>query len=81
MTSVADVFKSMEYGPAPEADAEARRWLAKYEKVFGHFIGGEWTEPGKTFDVINPANKEVLARVTQGTADDVDAAVSAARKR
>ncbi|HLF23459.1 MAG TPA: aldehyde dehydrogenase family protein, partial [Burkholderiales bacterium] len=61
-------------------DAPARTWLAKYERVFGHFIGGEWTEPGKTFDVINPANREVLARVTQGVAADVDAAVSAAKK-
>jgi aldehyde dehydrogenase (NAD+) len=79
MTSVSDVFKSMEYGPAPEADQPARQWLGKYEKVFGHFINGEWTEPGETFDVINPANKEVLARVTQGTKDDVKAAVSAAK--
>ena len=79
MTSVADIFKSMEYGPAPEADQPARHWLGKYEKVFGHFINGEWTEPGETFDVINPANREVLARVTQGTKADVDAAVAAAK--
>jgi aldehyde dehydrogenase (NAD+) len=79
MTSVADIFKSMDYGPAPESDQPARHWLAKYEKVFGHFINGEWTEPGETFDVINPANREVLARVTQGTKADVDAAVAAAR--
>jgi aldehyde dehydrogenase (NAD+) len=69
----------MEYGPAPESDQGARQWLAKYEKVFGHFIDGEWTEPGETFDVINPANREVLARVTQGTKADVDAAVAAAK--
>src|SRR5689334_23258322 len=80
MATVAEIFKSMEYGPAPEADQPARTWLGKYERVFGHFINGEWTEPGKTFDVINPANREVLARVTQGTVEDVDAAVSAARK-
>jgi aldehyde dehydrogenase (NAD+) len=79
MTSVADIFKSMEYGPAPESDQPARHWLGKYEKVFGHFINGEWTEPGETFDVINPSNREVLARVTQGTKGDVDAAVAAAR--
>ncbi len=70
----------MEYGPAPESDQPARTWLGKYERVFGHFIGGEWTEPGKMFDVINPANREVLARVTQGTTKDVDAAVNAAKK-
>jgi len=79
MTSVSDVFASMEYGPAPEADSPARQWLAKYEKVFGHLIDGEWTEPGETFDVINPANREVLARVSQGTQADVDAAVAAAK--
>jgi aldehyde dehydrogenase (NAD+) len=80
MTTVSDIFKSMEYGPAPEADQGARQWLGKYEKVFGHFVNGEWTEPGETFDVINPANREVLARVTQGTKADVDAAVAAAKK-
>ena len=79
MTSVAEIFKSMEYGPAPEGDQQARQWLGKFEKVFGHFINGEWTEPGTTFDVVNPANKELLARVTQGTREDVDAAVAAAR--
>ena len=79
MTSVADVFNSMEYGPAPEADQPARLWLGKYEKVFGHFINGEWTEPGETFDVINPANRELLARVSQGTKADVQAAVAAAK--
>ncbi|HET9455257.1 MAG TPA: aldehyde dehydrogenase family protein [Gemmatimonadaceae bacterium] len=79
MPTVVEIFKSMEYGPAPEADQPARHWLAKYEKVFGHFINGEWTEPGDTFDVINPANREVLARVSQGTKADVDAAVAAAK--
>jgi aldehyde dehydrogenase (NAD+) len=79
MTSVADIFKSMEYGPAPESDQQARQWLGKHERVFGHFINGEWTEPGETFDVINPSNREVLARVTEGTKADVDAAVAAAK--
>ena len=79
MTSIPEIFKSMEYGPAPEADQPARLWLGKYEKVFGHFINGEWTEPGRTFDVINPATREVLARVSQGTDADVSAAVAAAK--
>jgi aldehyde dehydrogenase (NAD+) len=79
MTSVSEIFRSMEYGPAPEGDQPARQWLGKYEKVFGHFINGEWTEPGETFDVINPSNRELIARVTQGTKGDVDAAVAAAK--
>src|SRR5689334_791226 len=79
MSSVAEIFESLEYGPAPESDKEALSWLGKHERVFGQFIGGRWTKPGETFDVINPATRATLARVSQGTADDVNAAVSAAR--
>jgi len=79
MSTVAEIFHTMEYGPAPESEKEALGWLAKHERVFGHFIGGAWTEPGELFDVINPATNAVIARVTNGTAADVDAAVSAAR--
>ena len=79
MTSVAEIFQTMEYGPAPESDAAARSWLGKHEGVFGHFIGGAWTEPGTLFDVVNPATNRVIARVTNGTPEDVDAAVAAAR--
>src|SRR5689334_25234778 len=80
MPSVAEVFESLEYGPAPERDKDALSWLAKHEGVFGQFIGGRWTEPGETFDVINPATRATLARVSQGTAQDVNAAVAAARE-
>lgn len=79
MSTVSEVFRSLEYGPAPEADSAARSWLAKFEMVFGHFIDNEWTDPGDTFDVINPATRESLARVSQGSAADVEAAVAAAR--
>ncbi|MDB4878140.1 MAG: aldehyde dehydrogenase [Gemmatimonadetes bacterium] len=79
MTTVAEIFETMEYGPAPESDKEALAWLAKHERVFGHFIDGTWTEPGTVFDVINPATSAVIARVTDGTKTDVDAAVAAAR--
>jgi hypothetical protein len=77
---VAEIFKTMDYGPAPESDAEARAWLAKHGGKFGHFINGAWTKPGTTFDVIDPSTTDVLAKVTQGTTKDVDAAVAAARK-
>ena len=79
MSSLAEIFESLDYGPAPESDKEALSWLAKHERVFGQFIGGRWTEPGETFDVVNPATRATLARVAQGTADDVNAAVAAAR--
>ena len=45
------------------------------------FIGGRWipAASGKTFETINPATEEVLAQVAEGDAEDVDAAVLAAR--
>src|SRR2546430_17147643 len=45
------------------------------------FIGGRWVEAasGKTFETINPATGEVLARVAEGGAEDIDRAVAAAR--
>src|SRR3954454_17367673 len=44
-------------------------------------IGGTPTEPqGETWDVINPATEDVLATVGGASADQVDAAVAAARK-
>jgi len=80
MTSVAEIFKTMDYGPAPESDAEARAWLAKHGAKFGHFVNGAWTKPGATFDVIDPSTTDLLAKVTQGSTKDVDAAVAAARR-
>ncbi len=80
MATVAELFQSMEYGPAPEADAPARAWLAAHDATFGHFIGGRWTRARKTFATHDPSTGVALARITQGTVKDVDAAVAAARK-
>jgi aldehyde dehydrogenase (NAD+) len=80
MATVAEIFQTMEYGPAPESDGPARAWLSSHDATFGHFVGGAWTKPGKLFDVIDPSTGKMLAKVTQGTTQDVDAAVNAARK-
>jgi aldehyde dehydrogenase (NAD+) len=80
--TVARYFETMDYGPAPEADTEVRGWLKRHEGRFGHFIGGGFVKPasGAYFDSMEPATGAVLARVAQGAAADVDAAVAAARK-
>jgi phenylacetaldehyde dehydrogenase len=46
------------------------------------FIGGRWTDAasGKTFESLDPATGEVLARVAEAGAEDVDRAVAAARR-
>ena len=81
MTTVAKLFETMEYGPAPESDAAALDWIRQHDTGrFGHFINGRWTAPtqGQYFETINPATKAVLASVAQGSKADVDAAVAAA---
>src|ERR1700731_1648729 len=79
--SVAHYFETMEYGAAPEADGEARGWLARHGATFGHFIRGKFVAPhsGKHLTTIEPATGQTLARIAQGSAADVEAAVSAAR--
>src|SRR5690349_6927028 len=81
MATVAKLFETMEYGPAPESDAPALEWIKQHDNGrFGHFINGRWVAPteGQYFETIDPANKRVLARVAQGGKGDVDAAVAAA---
>jgi aldehyde dehydrogenase (NAD+) len=81
MASVADIFETMEYGPAPEAAKPGLDWIAE-RQPFGLFIGGEWRKPsgGQYFESANPANGKTLAKIAKGTAEDVDAAVAAARE-
>ena len=44
-----------------------------YEK-FGQFIDGKWCQSsdGGTYEVINPANEEVLGKASKATSEDVD---------
>jgi aldehyde dehydrogenase (NAD+) len=80
MTSVREIYDTMEYGPAPEGDGAARDWLEKHDAKFGHYIAGVWTRPSALFDVSNPATAARIAQVSQGSKKEVDAAVKAARK-
>ncbi|HHN78077.1 MAG TPA: aldehyde dehydrogenase family protein, partial [Phycisphaerales bacterium] len=65
-----------DYAPAPES--------AKVEIAdrYGHYINGAFVESisGDVFETINPATEETLSVVARGTAEDVDAAVKAARE-
>src|SRR5262245_10740031 len=47
-----------------------------------NFIGGEWVEArsGETFNSINPATEELIASVARSGAEDVAAAVEAAKR-
>jgi aldehyde dehydrogenase (NAD+) len=79
--SIAEIFETMEYGPAPESASPALRWLEERGRTTQLFIDGAWREPrgGEYFDTHNPATNQPLARIAQAGADDVDDAVAAAR--
>jgi len=81
-STVAGIFESMEYGPAPESDKPALAWIERHQASFGHFIAGAWTKParGARFEVVDPSTGKTIAKAAQGSAGDVDAAVKAARK-
>ncbi len=65
-----------EYAPAPESTDHVR-----IEPEYGLFIGNEFVpaKPKRSFEVLNPATEQVLARVARASSADVDRAVKAAR--
>src|SRR5256714_1590689 len=79
--SIAQKFATMEYGPAPEDPREALVWLDRHSRRLGHFINGAFCAPaeGQYFETNDPSTGEALAKVAQGSAADIDAAVKAAR--
>ncbi len=79
MNELVNILGTMDYGPAPEDASIAKEWLHRHSGGIGHFIDGAFTKPGETFAVIDPASDTEIARVTQGSEADVDAAVRAAR--
>lgn len=54
-------------------------WLARAKQ---NLIGGKWVSAAsnKTFDVFNPAEASVIARVPDGDKEDINRAVAAARR-
>ena len=78
---VAELTKTLAYGPAPEAAKPALDWIAERAGKFQLFINNEWKNPsGKEwFDSINPATSKKLASIAQATTADVNSAVKAAR--
>jgi phenylacetaldehyde dehydrogenase len=59
--------------------ASARDFIARRHKLL---IDGQWVDAhsGKTFAVFDPSNGQQIAAVAEGGAEDVDAAVKAARR-
>ncbi|MCC5781104.1 aldehyde dehydrogenase family protein [Nitratireductor sp. B36] len=81
MSSIKDILSTMEYGPSPEANGDVVAWLDAHGRSFGHFIDGRFVKPkgARQIVVSNPSDGSQLAEIACGTAEDVDAAVKAAR--
>ena len=79
--SVLEVFKSMDYGPAPESPSAVHAWLEDHGRKFGLFINNAWIFPenAEFYPSYNPATGEILAETVQAGQNEVDAAVTAAR--
>ena len=80
MSTVREIFETMEYGPAPEASDPALDWLKRHQYRFGPFIDGDFPDASdaSTFASINPRNGQPLAKLIQCGQVEVDAAVAAA---
>jgi aldehyde dehydrogenase (NAD+) len=80
MSSVREIFETMEYGPAPETPDLAQDWLRKHQNSFSPFINGRFqpTPNASTFASIDPRNGQPIAKLTQCGQAEVDAAVAAA---
>ena len=46
------------------------------------YIDGQWVKPihADTIDVVNPATEQIIETISAGSAEDIDRAVSAARR-
>ena len=69
----------MDYGLAPESPEEVKKWLRQHNSSFGHFIGGNFTNPKNDFKSLNPSNGEVIASLSQASVKDVNNAVKMAK--
>ena len=73
------IMEKMDYGTAPEAVDEAQNWLLGHKNRFGHFIDGAFTEPEACFTTYNPADRSVLAEISQASESSLDKAVASAQ--
>ena len=80
--NILERYHAMDYAPAPEARDQADAWLRARDFAACQFIGGEWVSAsgGQGFAVTEPATGRTLAELSEASAEDVDAAVAAARK-
>jgi len=81
MSTVREIFETMEYGPAPEQEDIAISWLEEHPHAMHPFINGEFARfmDETYFESTNPRDGKPLARLVQCGKTEVNAAVAAAK--
>jgi aldehyde dehydrogenase (NAD+) len=81
MSTVREIFKTMDYGPAPERADIALSWLEDHGHAIHPFINGEFARfiDELYFESINPRDGKPLAHLVQCGETEVNAAVAAAK--
>jgi aldehyde dehydrogenase (NAD+) len=79
--TIKKIFETMEYGPAPESRDKAEEWLQSHDKQLKMFIDGKWiiSKENNWFKSISPGDNLELCEIAEGTKEDVDNAVKAAK--
>ena len=75
-------FDNLEYSEAFESSKEAQEWLEKNSRRFGQLINGQFVSNNDS-DLIaslDPSNGELLANIEIANSQQLDSAVSSARK-
>jgi aldehyde dehydrogenase (NAD+) len=67
-------FRGFDYAAAPESRA-----IVRLDDAYGLYVGGQWRPAAESYTTISPASEEPLAQVGQAGAEDIAAAVGAAR--
>lgn len=79
--STREIFTTLEYGPVPESHACALAWLDTHNRLLGHHVNGMWLKPEhrNPAPCQDPITGENLASCLQAEAEDIAAAVEAAK--
>ena len=78
---VAEIFEKMDYGPAPESGDNVKAWVDSHGGSIGLFINNKFEKPEgrKSVQAKDPSTGKVIGSTVDGTKEDIDSAVKAAR--
>ncbi|WP_290689630.1 MULTISPECIES: aldehyde dehydrogenase family protein [unclassified Haematobacter] len=80
MTGLTDLMTDLNYSPAVEDPAPARRWLSSHGNRLGAFVDGRFAPPGADLPVITALDGAMIAHATETTVEEGLRALRVARR-